>query len=172
MPKGFHSNHVRGSKHYRWSGGRCISSHGYVKVRIPGHSHADPNGYVYGHLLAWLEAGNQPPAHGEVIHHVNGDKQDNRIENLRIEKRCHHSVGHHRSVSDAAVRMIRELYASRTLDMPALAKKFGVPVSRISKFIRGETRVHAGGPMSRNNRSDRLLDGRTWDELPQLTTAQ
>ena len=127
MPKGFHSNHVRGSKHYRWSGGRCISSHGYVKVRIPGHSHADPNGYVYGHLLAWLEAGNQPPAHDEVIHHVNGDKQDNRIENLRIEKRCHHSVGHHRSVSDAAVRMIRELYASRTLDMPALAKKFGVP---------------------------------------------
>lgn len=31
MPKGFHSNHVRGSKHYRWSGGRCI--HGAIHCR-------------------------------------------------------------------------------------------------------------------------------------------
>lgn len=168
MPKGKHHNHRRGALHPRWSGGRTVSSHGYIKVRIPGHAHADPSGYVYGHLLAWLDAGNTALGIDEVLHHINGDKQDNRVENLRVEKRCDHSVGHHRTLSDSSVRMVRELYASGAMDMPALANKFAVPVARISKFIRGETRVKAGGPTSRNNRAGRLLDGVEHNELPEV----
>lgn len=163
-------NGPSGARHYRWSGGSVISSHGYVKLRVIGHPNADRNGYVYGHLLAWLNAGNPPPADDEVIHHINGNKRDNRIENLRLEKRYNHSVGHHRTVSDQTVRMIRESYAAGAMDMPALAKKFRVSIARVSKFIRGETRLPAGGPVSTHNRgksaAGRLLDGVEHNEFP------
>jgi hypothetical protein len=172
MPRGKHGNHRRGSQHYRWNGGQLLDSHGYVKVRVGrGHPLADPNGYTSGHLLAWVQAGRRLPTADEVLHHINGDKQDNRPENLRLEKRVEHSKGHHAALADAAVRTLRELYASGAADMPALARRYKVSTSRISKLIRGETRMGAGGPVSMNNRvgkkaAGRLLDGREWSEFP------
>jgi hypothetical protein len=172
MPKGRHHNHSSGAHHYRWNGGRTLSKHGYWKARIPDHPNADSNGYVYEHLLVWLSHGNPSPQADEVIHHCNGNKQDNRIENLRIEKRTAHSTGHNIAVSDSGVRMIRELYASKAFTMPQLAAKFQIPVSRVSLYIRGESRLIAGGPISVSNRTGvqlagRKLQGREWNEYPQ-----
>lgn len=151
---------VSGASHYRWNNGRIISSHGYVRIRV-GRCHplADPNGYAYEHLAVWVRNGNQPPESDEVLHHINGDKRDNRIENLRVEKRSAHSIGHHPSLSDASVRMLRELYAAGSEDMPSLAKRFRVPLARVSRFIRGETRLSAGGPITITHAAGRRLDG-------------
>lgn len=72
-----------------------MSEHGYAKVRV-GISHplADPNGYAYEHLLVWVSAGNARPDNGQVIHHRNEDKLDNRIENLTCLPRGYHGAHH------------------------------------------------------------------------------
>ena len=95
MPKGKHGNHVRGSLHYRWTGEKVLTPHGYVKVRVGrGHPLADPNGYTYEHLLVWCAAGNEKPARGYTLHHRSGERTDNRIENLELLRRGQHNAIH------------------------------------------------------------------------------
>lgn len=96
MPKGKHTNHVRGSAHHRWNREKMLSSHGYVKVRIdPAHPLADPNGYTYEHLLVLASAGISVGP-GSVTHHANGDKTDNRLANLEVMTRGQHNRTHPR----------------------------------------------------------------------------
>ena len=95
MPKGKHKNHRRGSKHPKWNFGSIVSTEGYRKVRVgAGHRLADPNGYAYEHLLVWVGAGNSLPSKDEIIHHINHDKLDNRIENLWCVTRAEHNQHH------------------------------------------------------------------------------
>ena len=75
--------------HPNWKGGRRISSGGYVELRIPEHPRARQNGYVFEHLIV------SEKHYGEltrdyVIHHINGSKQDNRIENLMVLSQKEH----------------------------------------------------------------------------------
>ena len=162
----------RGRRHHRWSDEKVLSSHGYVKVRVgPEHPLADPNGYAYEHLMVWLTAGRRAPGADEILHHENRDKTDNRLSNLHLVTRAEHGLEHNPgALTDDQVRALRESYAAREADMPTLAARYGVPVQRVSKIVRGLARKGAGGPVSTENRgktaAGRLLDGRTWDELP------
>lgn len=71
-----------------------IGTNGYVKVRVgKEHPLADPNGYAYEHKLVWAAAG-KTFIGGCVIHHVNGVKTDNRIENLQMIPRGLHNQHH------------------------------------------------------------------------------
>ena len=93
--RGKHGNHVKGDRHYRWNKKRITSTDGYVKIRA-GHAHplADPNGYVYEHLMVWISAGREAPPAGYLLHHSNDDKTDNRIENLKMMSRADHNALH------------------------------------------------------------------------------
>ena len=84
-----------GSAHPRWNGERMTNVDGYSKVRV-GRSHplADPNGYAYEHLIIWVSAGNPRPGPGELLHHENDHKSDNRIENLALQTRAEHNRHH------------------------------------------------------------------------------
>ena len=164
MPKGVHKNRPRASRQHRWNSGSQVGSTGHVKTRV-GREHplADPNGYAYEHILVWVSAGNQRPAKGEVLHHINEEKTDNRIENLRLMSKADHSQMHGGAISDAEVKALREAYAAGKADMKALADQYNIPLARVSKMIRGESRIKAGGPISTDNRgksrAGRLLDG-------------
>jgi hypothetical protein len=95
MPKGNHNNHARGANHPRWNSGELVSTAGYLKVRVGiGHPLADPYGYAYEHLVVWAAAGNTLPGKHELIHHINGDKRDNRLQNLECIQRSEHSKQH------------------------------------------------------------------------------
>lgn len=94
--RGRHGNHARGNKCHRWSGDKkIIGSNGYVKIRVgTDHPLADPNGYAYEHLVVWVSAGRRKPVSGEVIHHCNHDKTDNRLVNLRLMTSSDHRYLH------------------------------------------------------------------------------
>ncbi|MBS9476183.1 HNH endonuclease [Ancylobacter radicis] len=96
--RGKHGHHVTASRQHRWKPGSRVGSTGHVKVRV-GRSHplADPNGWAYEHLVVWCAAGRPRPGRGEVLHHLNEDKTDNRIENLHLMTKSEHNALHLRN---------------------------------------------------------------------------
>jgi HNH endonuclease len=54
----------------------------------------------------WLNHKSDPIGYNEMIHHINGDHQDNRIENLEKVKMKQHGLRHKelRDVSTSAIR--------------------------------------------------------------------
>jgi hypothetical protein len=70
-----------------WRGGRKRSSDGYVLIKSSTHPFSDTDGYVRGHRLVMEGSLNRYLWPWEVVHHVNGDKRDNRIENLELQPR-------------------------------------------------------------------------------------
>lgn len=59
-----------------------MTSGGYVLVRTQQHHRANKYGYVLEHILNWEQAHGKPLPPGWVIHHLNGIKHDNRLDNL------------------------------------------------------------------------------------------
>ncbi len=68
--------------HYRWAGGRNKTSTGYIEIYMPEHHRAGARGYVKEHILVWEEANGRRLRRDEIVHHLNGIKDDNRPLNL------------------------------------------------------------------------------------------
>ena len=85
--------------------GRVIASNGYVLLRIPGHHLADVRGYVYEHRLVAEQILRRPLRPGEIPHHRNGIKTDNRPENIEVTPSIAHHRLHHRRRHDRGLRL-------------------------------------------------------------------
>jgi hypothetical protein len=82
--------------------GRGMTPDGYVRVRAPKHPLCGSWPYILEHRLVWYEAhGPIPP--GMVVHHINGIRHDNRLENLQLLTLGEHSR-HHKAEYDEARR--------------------------------------------------------------------
>ena len=77
----------KGSLHPHWKGGRSLASNGYILVKVPNHPMADVRGYAYEHRLVASRKAGRPLLRAEIVRHINGNKVDNRPENLRIVRR-------------------------------------------------------------------------------------
>lgn len=86
-----------GDKNGMWRGGRTITDHGYVLIRVGvGHPDADVRGYAYEHRLVAQQKIGRRLRKGELVHHIDENKQNNHPDNLMvIVGNAHHFV-HHR----------------------------------------------------------------------------
>jgi len=75
-------------KNPNWRGGKTRSN-GYVYLRV-GSTEERHHAYRGEHIVVWEEAKGKPLPKGWVIHHFNGIKDDNRIENLVAMSRKRH----------------------------------------------------------------------------------
>lgn len=72
-----------------------MSRNGYRQRLMPDHPRADNSGYVMEHILVFEEKTGVTVPEGCCVHHLNGDKADNRIENLCMMSHGAHTAFHH-----------------------------------------------------------------------------
>jgi hypothetical protein len=86
--------YMSGSKNGMWKGGKYIDGSGYVHIKAIDHPNKSQIGYVPEHRLVMEKCLGRYLDKQEIIHHKNGIKSDNRVENLELTTQsCH--VGEH-----------------------------------------------------------------------------
>lgn len=80
-----------------WKGGKGKTTKGYVQILCPEHERANARGYVLEHIYVFeKESGIKVPPNC-CVHHINGDRTDNRIENLCMMTHSGHSIYHNKT---------------------------------------------------------------------------
>ena len=87
---------LRGENHPNWKGGRVKHSEGYIEVKVAESdfffSMASSTGYVAEHRLVMAKSLQRCLLPWEIVHHKNGDRTDNRLENLQLISQASHNI--------------------------------------------------------------------------------
>jgi hypothetical protein len=101
-----------------WKGGETRHKKGYIMKRVPGHPRARTGNYVFEHILVMEAALGRYLESDESVHHKNGVRDDNRIENLELWIRPQPS-GIRVEDAIAWARTILERYETTELQQPS-----------------------------------------------------
>lgn len=74
-----------------WHGGKIIDCYGYICIYQPEHPLCNQKGYVKEHRLIMEKYIGRYLSRKEIVHHINGNKTDNKIENLELTTNQIHS---------------------------------------------------------------------------------
>lgn len=87
----------RGAGNPAYNGGRYIDPNGYVHVFSPNYPNCDCRGYIYEHRVVAEQKLGRSLLDGEVVHHINEIKIDNRPENIVVcASQAEHMNTYHR----------------------------------------------------------------------------
>lgn len=79
----------RGNKNCNWKGGRKNNGQGYILKYAPNHPKCDSHRCVLEHRLVMENFIGRLLYKDETVHHKNGIRDDNRIENLELRSGFH-----------------------------------------------------------------------------------
>jgi Mor family transcriptional regulator len=78
----------------RWKGGVSYDRKGHRKLQVPNYPNCNVGGWIYEHRYVMERHLGRFLDELEVVHHINGIPDDNRIENLEIMTHSEHSRLH------------------------------------------------------------------------------
>ena len=82
------------SYHMMWEKWTLASRGNYWYAKIKEHPYANENGYVLEHRIIMENSLNRILTYNEIVHHINGNGKDNRLENLELRMRGEHTRIH------------------------------------------------------------------------------
>ena len=96
-------NRCKGPNHADWKGGICQRANGYIAINInalpeqergffTSMGQGQNKAYVLEHRLVMAQHLGRPLSRQEIVHHINGIKTDNRIENLCLLSPSEHAM--------------------------------------------------------------------------------
>ena len=89
-----------GEEHWNWKEGRVKDVHGYIWILNKEHPFARGKGYIREHRLIMEKKLHRYLKKEEVVHHRNGIRDDNRIENLKLFNNDSEHQKYHKGVED------------------------------------------------------------------------
>lgn len=78
------SRDLLGKNNPNWNGGKRILVSGHIMVTAKKHPNATKDGYVFLHRLVMEKHLGRHLTKEEVVHHIDGDKSNNNLENLSL----------------------------------------------------------------------------------------
>lgn len=97
-----------GAENHRWKGGRGVWGHGYIGIKLFPDDFffpmVDCKGYVGEHRLIMANSLGRCLQRWEFVHHKNGIRDDNRIENLILTTKGNHISDHNKGYQDGYQR--------------------------------------------------------------------
>lgn len=105
--KGVIYQHLRGENHPKWKGGTYVSSDGYRMILVSHDNNITKwKNYKKEHIVVMESKLDRKLLSNEVIHHVDGDKLNNSIDNLWLTNHRGHRIVHN-SLQELAYNLVK-----------------------------------------------------------------